>query len=60
MPSFIDTLMKAYGQRPPACGLCTRALLFEMPSPLRFGIGHPGCPKLRRYILVSAALPTKT
>ncbi|PAV96769.1 hypothetical protein CJD50_09990 [Hafnia paralvei] len=60
MPSFIDTLMKAYGQRPPARGLCTRALLSEMPSPLRFGIGHPSRPKLRRYILVSAALPTKT
>ena len=60
MPSFIDTLMKAYGQRPPARGLCTRALLSETPSPLRFGIGYLGRPKLRRYILVSAALPTKT
>ncbi|TBM04650.1 hypothetical protein EYY93_05765 [Hafnia paralvei] len=60
IPSFIDALMKAYGQRPPARGLCTCALLSETPSPLRFGIAHPGRPKLRRYILVSAALPTKT
>ncbi|TBL38757.1 hypothetical protein EYZ01_13150 [Hafnia alvei] len=60
MPSFIAALVKAYGQRPPARGLCTRALLSEMPFPLRFGIAHPGRPKLRRYIPVSAALPTKT
>ncbi|TBM05110.1 hypothetical protein EYY87_09900 [Hafnia paralvei] len=58
--SFIDTSVKAYGQRPPARGLCTRALLSEMLSPLRFGIAHPGRPKLRRYIPVPAALPTNT
>ncbi|AVE16644.1 hypothetical protein AL518_20630 [Hafnia paralvei] len=60
IPSVIDALVKAYGQRPPARGLCTRALLSETPSPLRFGITHPGRPKLRRYIPVPAALPTKT
>ncbi|TBM30050.1 hypothetical protein EYY89_05355 [Hafnia paralvei] len=60
MPSFIDTLVKAYGQRPPARGLCTRALLSEMPSPLRFGIAHPGRPKLRHDIPVVPALLTKT
>ncbi|PAV97165.1 hypothetical protein CJD50_05750 [Hafnia paralvei] len=56
--SFIDTLVKAYGQRPPARGLCTRALLSETPSPLRFGIAHPGRPKLRHDIPVVPALPT--
>ncbi|TBM23868.1 hypothetical protein EYY85_19510 [Hafnia paralvei] len=60
MPSVIDTLVRAYGQRPQARGLCTRALLSETPSPLRFGIAHPGRPKLRRYIPVPAALPTTT
>ncbi|TGU78092.1 hypothetical protein DVH11_017305 [Hafnia paralvei] len=37
IPRFIDTSVKAYGQRPPARGLCTRALLSETPFPLRFG-----------------------
>ncbi|TBL56891.1 hypothetical protein EYY97_20395 [Hafnia paralvei] len=60
IPSFIDTPVKAYGQRPPARGLCTRALLSETPSPLRFGIAHPGRPKLRHDILVVPALPTNT
>ncbi|TBM02191.1 hypothetical protein EYY87_17085 [Hafnia paralvei] len=60
MPRFIDTLVKAYGQRPPARGLCTRALLFETPSSLRFGIAHPGRPKLRHDIPVVPALPAKT
>ncbi|TBM21243.1 hypothetical protein EYY89_20410 [Hafnia paralvei] len=60
IPSIIDTLVKAYGQRPPARGLCTRALLSETPSPLRFGIAHPGRPKLRHDIPVVPALPTKT
>ncbi|TBM17154.1 hypothetical protein EYY86_06460 [Hafnia paralvei] len=60
MSSFIDTLVKAYGQRPLACGLCTRALLSETPSPLRFGIAHPGRPKLRHDIPVVPALPTNT
>ncbi|TBM26898.1 hypothetical protein EYY85_11295 [Hafnia paralvei] len=50
IPRFIDTSVKAYGQRPPARGLCTRALLSETPSPLRFGIAHPGRPKLRHDI----------
>ncbi|TBL96817.1 hypothetical protein EYY93_21290 [Hafnia paralvei] len=58
--SFIDTLVKAYGQRPTARGLCTRALLSETPSPLRFGIAHPGRPKLRHDIPVVPALPTNT
>ncbi|TBL60385.1 hypothetical protein EYY97_13185 [Hafnia paralvei] len=56
IPSFIDTSVKAYVQRPPARGLCTRALLSEMPSPLRFGIAHPGRPKLRHDIPVVPAL----
>ncbi|AVE16590.1 hypothetical protein AL518_20470 [Hafnia paralvei] len=56
--SFIDTSVKAYGQRPPARGLCTRALLSEMLSPLRFGIAHPGRPKLRHDIPVVPALST--
>ncbi|TBL58895.1 hypothetical protein EYY97_16230 [Hafnia paralvei] len=60
IPSFIDTPVKAYGQRPPARGLCTRALLSETPFPLRFGIAHPGRPKLRHDIPVVPVLPTKT
>ncbi|TBL96794.1 hypothetical protein EYY93_21440 [Hafnia paralvei] len=44
--------MKAYGQRPPARGLCTRALLSETPSSLRFGIAHPGRPKRQHDIPV--------
>ncbi len=36
IPRFIDTFVMAYGQRPPARGLCTRALLSETPYPLRF------------------------
>ncbi|TBL62394.1 hypothetical protein EYY97_09345 [Hafnia paralvei] len=60
IPSFIDTSVKAYGQRPPARGLCTRALLSETPFPLRFGIAHPGRPKLRHDIPVVPALPTNT
>ncbi|AVE16772.1 hypothetical protein AL518_20530 [Hafnia paralvei] len=60
IPRFIDTSVKAYGQRPPARGLSTLALLSEMPFPLRFGIAHPGRPKLRRYIPIPAALSTKT
>ncbi|KAA0263517.1 hypothetical protein EYZ01_05750 [Hafnia alvei] len=60
MSIFIDTYVKAYGQRPPARGLCTRALLSETPFPLRFGIAHPGRPKLHRYIPVPVALPAKT
>ena len=34
--------------------------LFETPFPLRFGIAHPGRPKLRHDIPVVSALPTKT
>ncbi len=52
--------LKATDESPIARGLSTRALLSEMPSPLRFGIAHPGRPKLRRYIPVPAALSTKT
>ncbi|TBL77572.1 hypothetical protein EYY94_03870 [Obesumbacterium proteus] len=59
IPNFIGISAKAYGQRPPARGLCTRALLSETPSPLRFGIAHPGRPKLHRYIHVPVALPPK-
>ncbi|PNK69856.1 hypothetical protein A6J69_016355 [Hafnia paralvei] len=53
-------LAKATDESPVARGLSTRALLSETPFPLRFGIAHPGRPKLRRYIPVSAALPAKT
>ncbi|TBM15137.1 hypothetical protein EYY86_09335 [Hafnia paralvei] len=56
----MSLLTKATDESPVARGLSTRALLSEMPSPLRFGIAHPGRPKLRRYIPVPAALPTKT
>ncbi|AVE16768.1 hypothetical protein AL518_20365 [Hafnia paralvei] len=56
----MNPLAKATDESPVARGLSTRALLSEMPSTLRFGIAHPGRPKLRRYILVSAALPSKT
>ncbi|TBL72604.1 hypothetical protein EYY94_17860 [Obesumbacterium proteus] len=58
--SIIATSVKAYGQRPPARGLCTRALLSETPFPLRFGIAHPGRPKLHRYIPVPVALHANT
>ena len=57
---YMEPQLKASEPGVPAHTPGTRALLFEMPFPLRFGIGHPGRPKLRRYILVSAALPTKT
>ncbi|TBM19774.1 hypothetical protein EYY86_01610 [Hafnia paralvei] len=53
-------LAKATDESPVARGLSTRALLSETPSPLRFGIAHPGRPKLRRYIPVPAALSTTT
>ncbi|PNK67085.1 hypothetical protein EYY93_11750 [Hafnia paralvei] len=53
-------LAKATDESPVARGLSTRALLSEMPFPLRFGIAHPGRPKLRRYIPIPAALSTKT
>ena len=35
-------LAKATDESPVARGLSTRALLSETPSPLRFGIAHPG------------------
>ncbi|MFH2378171.1 hypothetical protein ABK675_15280, partial [Hafnia paralvei] len=56
----MSPLAKATDESPVARGLSTRALLSEMPSPLRFGIARPGRPKLRRYIPVPAALSTKT
>ncbi|RLR07207.1 hypothetical protein EYY95_11415 [Hafnia alvei] len=56
---FHKTYVQASDKRPPARGLLTRALLSEMPFSLRFGIAHPGRPKLRRDIPVSAARPAK-
>ncbi|MBU2672558.1 hypothetical protein I5654_07725 [Hafnia paralvei] len=56
----MSPLAKATDESPVARGLSTRALLSEMPFPLRFGIAHLGRPKLRRYIPVPAALSTKT
>ncbi|PAV94598.1 hypothetical protein DVH07_18785 [Hafnia paralvei] len=56
----ISLLEKATDESPVARGLSTRALLSEMPSSLRFGIAHPGRPKLRHDIPVVPALPTKT
>ena len=53
-------LAKATDESPVARGLSTRALLSETPSPLRFGIAHPGRPKLRHDIPVVPALPSKT
>ncbi|TBM21867.1 hypothetical protein EYY89_19640 [Hafnia paralvei] len=54
----MNPLAKATDESPVARGLSTRALLFEMPSPLRFGIAHPGRPKLRHDIPVVPALST--
>ncbi|TBL37506.1 hypothetical protein EYZ01_18270 [Hafnia alvei] len=56
----IQTKSKASESGAPARAPNTRALLSETPSPLRFGIAHPGRPKLHRYIPVPVALPTKT
>ncbi|KAA0261292.1 hypothetical protein ERL64_16730 [Hafnia alvei] len=41
IPNFIGISAKAYGQRPPARGLCTRALLSETLSPRRVGMRQP-------------------
>ena len=56
----MSLLAKATDESPVARGLSTRALLFETPFPLRFGIAHPGRPKLRHDIPVVTALPAKT
>ncbi|TBL41734.1 hypothetical protein EYZ01_01330 [Hafnia alvei] len=56
----IQLQSKAFESGAPARAPNTRALLSETPSPLRFGIAHPGRPKLRHDIPVVPALPTKT
>ncbi|AVE16686.1 hypothetical protein AL518_20790 [Hafnia paralvei] len=53
-------LAKATDEGRQRAPLQTSRFLSETPFPLRFGIAHPGRPKLRRYIPVSAALPAKT
>ncbi|PNK66594.1 hypothetical protein DVH07_10740 [Hafnia paralvei] len=57
---YIQPPSKASEPGVPAHTPGTRALLSEMPSPLRFGIAHPGRPKLRHDIPVVPALSTKT
>ncbi|PAV97788.1 hypothetical protein CJD50_06840 [Hafnia paralvei] len=53
-------LAKATDEGRQRAPLQTSRFLSEMPSPLRFGIAHPGRPKLRHDIPVVPALPTKT
>ncbi|AWV47000.1 hypothetical protein CD201_18905 [Hafnia alvei] len=56
----IQTKSKASDEGRQRAPLQSSRFLSVTPSPLRFGIAHPGRPKLRRYIPVPAALPTKT
>ncbi|PNK67852.1 hypothetical protein A6J69_012745 [Hafnia paralvei] len=56
----MNPLAKATDEGRQRAPLQSSRFLSEMPSSLRFGIAHPGRPKLRRYIPVPAALPTKT
>ncbi len=57
---YMEPQLKASEPGVPAHTPGTRALLFEMPSSLRFGIAHPGRPKLRHDIPVAPALPANT
>ncbi|WP_246839952.1 hypothetical protein, partial [Hafnia sp. HMSC23F03] len=53
-------LAKATDEGRQRAPLQSSRFLSETPSPLRFGIAHPGHPKLRHDIPVVPALPSKT
>jgi hypothetical protein len=56
----MSPLAKATDEGRQRAPLQTSRFLSEMPSSLRFGIAHPGRPKLRHDIPVVPALSTKT